>query len=51
MAVAHGCNILTSSADSELLATMKAVFYVVSIHIPTCAEKERPVANRVGCRK
>ena len=33
--VTHGRNILTSRANSGLLATMKKVFYVVSIHIPT----------------
>ena len=34
MAVAHGCNVLTSSSGSELLATIESVFYVVSVHIP-----------------
>ena len=33
--VAHGRNVLTSSAGSGLLAIMKEVFYIVSIHIST----------------
>ena len=49
--VAHEHNVLTSSAGSELLATMREVFYVVSIHIPNCADGARPAANRVGCPK
>jgi len=38
--VAHGRNVLTSSAGSELLATMKEVFYVVSIHIPIALTRQ-----------
>ena len=47
--VAHGRDVLTNSAGSGLLATMKKVFYVISI--PTCANRVRPAANRVGYLK
>ena len=47
--VAHGRDVLTNSAGSGLLATMKKVVYVISI--PTCANGVRPAANRVGYLK
>ena len=47
--VAHGRNVLTSSAGSGLLAITKEVFYVVSIHISIVLTG--PAANWVGGRK